>query len=148
MTEIITADEYQTQEAAKEVAELLKPGSFIALYGDLGAGKTAFTRGLAAALGVKEPVSSPTFTMLKVYSGGRIPIYHYDAYRISDLSELTDLDYYELAESDGVCIVEWADLIKEELPGDRLDISIEYAEPENFRKIRIVPQGAFKEALN
>lgn len=146
MTEIITDGEKGTKRAAEEIAKALKPGSFIALYGDLGAGKTAFTKGLAAALGIKERVLSPTFTLLKVYTSGRVPLYHFDVYRISDINDLADLGYYDLACGDGVCVTEWADIIESELPPDRLDVYIEYADGEDSRKIRIVPQGTLKGA--
>lgn len=145
MTEIITDGECGTRSVAEGIAKTLKPGSFIALYGDLGAGKTAFAKGLAEALEVKEPVLSPTFTLLKVYTSGKLPLYHFDVYRISDPDELADLGYYDLACSDGVCLTEWADLIESELPPDRLDVYIEYM-GEDSRKIRIIPQGALKEA--
>lgn len=145
MTEIITDGECGTRSVAEEIAKTLKPGSFIALYGDLGAGKTAFAKGLAKALEVKEPVLSPTFTLLKVYTSGKLPLYHFDVYRISDVSELADLEYYDLAFGDGVCITEWADLIESELPPDRLDVYIEYTDGD-LRKIRIIPQGSLKEA--
>lgn len=146
MTEIITADERQTQDVAKSIAQSLKPGSFIALYGDLGAGKTAFTRGLAKGLGVTEPVLSPTFTLLKVYTSGSLPLYHFDVYRIADPEELIDLGFYDLAAGDGICITEWAELIAEELPPDRLDVFVEYTDEADGRRIKTVPRGGFKEA--
>lgn len=144
MTEIITENEGQTYEAAKCLAERLSAGTFIALYGDLGAGKTAFTRGLAAGLGISGRILSPTFTLLKIYTDGRLPLYHFDVYRIASSDDLIDLGFYDLAQGDGICVTEWADLIKGELPEDRLDIFFEYSDEGEARRIKIIPEGNFK----
>ena len=95
------------------------------LYGDLGVGKTVFTQGFAAGLGIKEPVSSPTFTILQVYDEGRLPFYHFDVYRISDPEEMYEIGFEEYIEGEGVCFIEWANLIEELLRNNiRKSISI------------------------
>lgn len=88
-------------------------GQVYCLYGDLGVGKTVFTKGFAAGLGIKEPVSSPTFTILQVYDEGRLPFYHFDVYRISDPEEMYEIGFEEYIEGEGVCFIEWANLIEE-----------------------------------
>jgi tRNA threonylcarbamoyladenosine biosynthesis protein TsaE len=123
--EFYTEDEGGTAELAARLAETLEPGSFVALRGDLGAGKTAFARGVAVRLGVAEHVLSPTFTLLRVYESGRLPFYHFDVYRIACADELNDAGFYEYAYGGGVCLCEWAELIEEELPEDRIDVRIE-----------------------
>lgn len=137
MTVSFSSDELQTQKFAQTMAQTLEKGSFIALYGDLGAGKTAFTKGIARGLGIKDTITSPTFTILSVYEGGRLPLYHFDVYRISGDEELFELDFDEYAFGDGICVCEWADNIKEMLPKRRIDVFIERTE-ENERKITVV----------
>lgn len=97
-------------------AEKSVTGQVYCLYGDLGVGKTVFTKGFAAGLGIKEPVSSPTFTILQVYDEGRLPFYHFDVYRISDPEEMYEIGFEEYIEGEGVCFIEWANLIEELLP--------------------------------
>ncbi len=125
MEEFYTKNEDETAGYAEKLAELLGAGSFIALNGELGAGKTVFVKGLARGLGVRERIVSPTFTLLRAYESGRLPLYHYDAYRISANGELLDTGFYEYAVADGVCVCEWASLIASELPQKRIDITIE-----------------------
>ena len=91
-------------------------GEVYSLIGDLGVGKTVFTQGLAAGLGIKEAVNSPTFTIVQIYEEGRLPFYHFDVYRIGDIQEIDDIGYEDCFYGDGVCLVEWADLIEELLP--------------------------------
>lgn len=102
-----------------------RPGQVYALLGDLGVGKTVFSQGMAAGLGVGGPVSSPTFTILQVYEDGRLPFYHFDAYRISDVEEMEEIGYEDCFYGDGVCLVEWADLIAEILPPGTIVVKIE-----------------------
>ena len=109
----------------KQCGQKAAVGQVYCLYGDLGVGKTVFTQGFAAGLGVKGPVSSPTFTILQVYDEGRLPFYHFDVYRISDPEEMYEIGFEEYIEGEGVCFIEWANLIEEILPEKRHDISIE-----------------------
>ena len=103
----------------KQCGQKAAAGQVYCLYGDLGVGKTVFTQGFAAGLGIKGPVSSPTFTILQVYDEGRLPFYHFDVYRISDPEEM-----YEI-EGEGVCFIEWANLIEELLPEQYTEIHID-----------------------
>ncbi|MGL5540721.1 MAG: tRNA (adenosine(37)-N6)-threonylcarbamoyltransferase complex ATPase subunit type 1 TsaE [Erysipelotrichaceae bacterium] len=111
----------QTNQLAYRLADELEAGSLILLSGDLGAGKTTFTKALGKQLGVKKTINSPTFTILKTYHG-RLPMYHIDAYRLEALHQ--DLGFEELFDGDGVCIVEWPQYVEEFLPADRLEIQI------------------------
>lgn len=125
MQEFLSGDEQKTKEFAKKLASRLVKGSFLAVYGDLGAGKTAFVKGLAEGLGVKEGIVSPTYTILRAYESGTLPLYHFDVYRIADEDELYETGFDEYAAGDGVCVCEWADLIPGALPAPRYDIRIE-----------------------
>lgn len=102
-----------------------KPGRVYTLIGDLGVGKTVFTQGVAEGLGVTGPVNSPTFTILQVYEEGRMPFYHFDVYRIADVEEMDEIGYEDYFYGEGVCLVEWADLIREILPEQYTEILIE-----------------------
>lgn len=128
-----------TFEFGKKLGEEVKPGDFICLNGDLGVGKTVFTQGFAAGLGISEPVNSPTFTILQEYEEGRLPLYHFDVYRIADPEEMYELGYEDYFFGEGVCLVEWAELIKELLPAHRKVITIEKVLEKGFdyRKITI-----------
>lgn len=134
-----------TQKIAAQIADTLNGGEFIAMYGDLGAGKTAFVQGLAKALGVKNHITSPTFTIVNEYEG-RLPLYHFDVYRISDPDEMYEIGYEEYIESDGVCIVEWAELIEDIFPGRYSKITILKDEEKGFdyRKIIYEESGGEK----
>lgn len=114
----------ETYELGRKIGQKTEPGAVLALTGDLGAGKTVFTKGLAAGLGIKEHVSSPTFTILQVYEGERCPFYHFDVYRIGDISEMDEIGYEDCFYGDGVCLVEWANLITELLPEHYTEIII------------------------
>ena len=109
----------------KALAEQAKPGEVYCLYGDLGCGKTVFSQGFGAGLGVTEPISSPTFTILKEYDEGRMPFYHFDVYRIGSDDEMDEIGYYEAIDGDGVCLIEWAELIEELIPKKHTAIRIE-----------------------
>ena len=122
---------------AKELARLLEPGDVITLEGDLGAGKTTFTQGLAKGLNIRKNVNSPTFTIIKEYYGD-MPLYHMDVYRLKDMDE--DLGFDEYFTGEGVCVVEWAHLIKDYLPESLLEISI-YHMDETTRKFIFHPIG-------
>ena len=113
--EILSEAEMRT--FAGKVADSLKPGDVVALIGDLGTGKTTLTKYIAAALGVKETVTSPTFNIVKEYHSGRLPLYHFDVYRIGSSEDMFEIGCEEYFFGDGVSVIEWADLIEEILPG-------------------------------
>jgi len=135
--ELITHSENETWIFANKLAECLQPGDVITLEGDLGAGKTTFTKGLAKGLGITRTVNSPTFTIIKEYQG-RLPLYHMDVYRLDEGGE--DLGFDEYFEGDGVTVVEWAHLIEEYLPNVRLMITI-YHHGDTDRRIVVQPIG-------
>ena len=99
-------------------------GQIYTLNGDLGVGKTVFTQGVAAGLGIAEPVNSPTFTIIQEYEGGRLPFYHFDVYRIGDIEEMEEIGYDDYFFGEGVCLIEWAELIEELLPENIIFITI------------------------
>ena len=123
----------------QKIGELVKPGTVISLVGDLGVGKTVFTQGLAKGLGITEPVNSPTFTIVQVYDGGRLPFYHFDVYRIGDIEEMDEIGYEDYFYGEGVCLIEWADLIREILPEQMCRVTIEKDLEKGFdyRKITV-----------
>ena len=102
-----------------------KPGSIYTLNGDLGVGKTVFTQGVAKGLGITEAVNSPTFTIIQIYEEGRLPFYHFDVYRIGDVEEMEEIGYEDYFYGDGVCFIEWAQLIEDILPDNCIHITIE-----------------------
>lgn len=124
-------------------------GSVYTLVGDLGVGKTVFTQGLAEGLGITEPVNSPTFTIVQVYEEGRLPFYHFDVYRIGDVSEMDEVGYEEYVYGDGVSLIEWANLIEEILPARYTQITIEKDLEKDFdyRKITICEVANGKEEV-
>ena len=126
----------ETQRIAAALAKVVVPGTVIALEGDLGAGKTHFTQGLARGLGVGEAVTSPTFNVMSVYDQGRLPLYHFDLYRFEDALELEDIAFYDYVEADGVSCIEWAAKFPEEIPAQALWISITTRE-DNVRSIEV-----------
>jgi len=115
----------ETFALAKQLGEAVEPGTVFTLTGDLGVGKTVFAQGLAEGLGITEPINSPTFTIVQVYEEGRLPFYHFDVYRIGDVEEMEEIGYEDYFYGDGVCLVEWAELIGEILPQRRTQILIE-----------------------
>ena len=129
--------EKETFQIAKELAEKAKPGDVYCLSGDLGVGKTVFTKGFAAGLGITEPVSSPTFTIVQIYEEGRLPLYHFDVYRIEDIEEMEEIGYEDCFYGEGVCLVEWAELIREILPDNCKKIKIEKNPNKGFDYRRI-----------
>ena len=114
------------------------PGQIYTLTGDLGVGKTVFTQGFARGLGILEPVNSPTFTILHVYEEGRLPFYHFDVYRITDVEEMEEIGYEDCFYGEGVCLIEWASRIKEILPSSCYEITIEKDLDKGFDYRRIV----------
>lgn len=128
----------ETTRLAERLAVLLRPGDIITLEGDLGTGKTAFTKGIANGLGIKRTVSSPTFTIIKEYEG-ELPLYHMDAYRLEHSEE--DIGFTEYFNGDGISVVEWAQFIEAFLPEERLNIHISYLD-EQARLLTFEPKGA------
>ena len=127
MTEKIyeTYSPEETHALGKRLDAEAKPGDVYTLVGDLGVGKTVFTQGIAEGLGITEPVSSPTFTIVQVYEEGRMPFYHFDVYRIGDIEEMDEIGYEDYFYGDGLCMIEWANLIDEILPERRSEVTIE-----------------------
>ncbi|MEM7140840.1 MAG: tRNA (adenosine(37)-N6)-threonylcarbamoyltransferase complex ATPase subunit type 1 TsaE [Actinomycetota bacterium] len=136
---LVTAAPATTQAVAAAFEPLLVDGDLLVLVGDLGAGKTAFTQGLCAALGVTEPVTSPTFTLANRYEG-RLTVNHLDVYRIEALEEAQDLALVELLD-DGVTLIEWGDVILPALPADRLDVRITFGEGDDDRELALTAVG-------
>lgn len=141
--EIMSAKLEDTQLFAKRLASSLQPGDVLTLEGDLGAGKTAFTKGLAIGLGIQRTVNSPTFTIIKEYQGN-MPLYHMDVYRLEDSYE--DLGFDEYFHGNGVTVIEWAHLIEDQLPNERLNIFI-YHQGNDSRKLVLKPMGVRYEQL-
>ena len=129
----------ETFELGRKLGEEAAPGSIYTLVGDLGVGKTVFTQGMAAGLGIIEPVNSPTFTILQVYEEGRCPFYHFDVYRIGDVSEMDEIGYEDCFYGEGVCLIEWANLIEEILPEHytQITISKDLEKGFDYRKISV-----------
>ena len=115
----------ETYALGEKIGQEAKPGQVYTLIGDLGVGKTVFTQGVAAGLGITEPVSSPTFTIVQIYEEGRLPLYHFDVYRIGDVEEMEEIGYEDYFYGEGVCLIEWANLIREILPEDVIPVVIE-----------------------
>ena len=131
----------ETYEKSKKIGLQARPGQVYTLTGDLGVGKTVFTQGVAAGLGITEPVSSPTFTIVQVYEEGRLPFYHFDVYRIGDIEEMEEIGYDDYFFGKGICLIEWAELIEEILPDDRISITIEKNLEQGFDYRRITVEG-------
>ena len=137
VTETFCAEE--TFALGRSIGEKAEPGDIYLLSGSLGVGKTVFTQGVAAGLGIKEPVSSPTFTIVQEYTDGRLPFYHFDVYRIDDVEEMEEIGYDDYFFGGGVCMIEWAELIREILPDNCISVRIEKDLKKGFdyRKISI-----------
>ncbi|MBR4027606.1 MAG: tRNA (adenosine(37)-N6)-threonylcarbamoyltransferase complex ATPase subunit type 1 TsaE [Lachnospiraceae bacterium] len=114
-----------TLNLGKEMGQLAKAGDVYTLVGDLGVGKTVFTQGIAEGLGIEDSICSPTFTIVQVYEEGRIPFYHFDVYRIGDIEEMDEIGYEDYFYGEGLCMIEWANLIEDILPSKRKEITIE-----------------------
>ena len=129
----------ETFALGKALGEKASPGQIYTLDGDLGTGKTVFTQGVAAGLGITEAISSPTFTIIQEYDTGRLPLYHFDVYRIGDIEEMEEIGYDDYFFGEGICLIEWADLIREILPERVIRITIEKDLEKGFdyRKITI-----------
>ena len=127
----------------RSIGERVKPGQICTLTGDLGAGKTVFTQGVAAGLGIREPVNSPTFTIVQEYRDGRLPFFHFDVYRIDDIEEMEEIGYDDYFFGDGVCMIEWPEKIEELLPENliRVRIDKDLSKGFDYRRITICDEG-------
>ena len=134
-----TNSEKETFELGKNLGEQAKAGQIFCLNGDLGVGKTVFTQGFAKGLGIEENVNSPTFTIIQVYEEGRIPLYHFDVYRIGDPEEMYEIGYEEYFFGEGVCLIEWSKLIEELIPEEAINIEIDknFEKGLDYRKITV-----------
>lgn len=144
MLQLITTSVEETEHVGQKMGELVRAGMLVLLTGELGAGKTAFARGVARGLGVEGPVTSPSFTLVEEYHG-RIPLYHLDVYRLSAPEELIDIGYEEYVDGEGICLIEWGDLVRELLPADHLEIRISGVG--DLRTLAFVPYGPDYEEL-
>jgi tRNA threonylcarbamoyladenosine biosynthesis protein TsaE len=135
--EIASQNEGETIEFGKNFSRQLAPGDVVAMFGDLGSGKTRFVKGVCAGVGVRVPVTSPTFTIVNEYYGGRVPIYHFDFYRLRTAAELDEIGFDEYVAGNGVCLVEWADIVQEKLPPYRYDVSLKLGATRDVRIIQI-----------
>lgn len=135
--EYCSNSEQETEALGSRLGERLKPGSVIAYTGDLGAGKTAFTRGLARGLGISGQVTSPTFTIVNEYEGGRLPLFHFDMYRLGSADELFDIGWEDYLARGGVCAVEWSENVDEALEEDTIRVDIRRGENDHQRVITI-----------
>ena len=140
---IETNNAEETFALGRQIGQQAKAGEVYTLVGDLGVGKTVLTQGVAAGLGIEEPVNSPTFTIMQIYDEGRIPFYHFDVYRIGDVEEMDEIGYEDYFYGEGVCMIEWANLIEEILPPGYKQITIEKNPDKGYgyRKITIEGYG-------
>lgn len=140
MLKFVTESVEETAEIGEQLGRLLNTGNIICLSGDLGAGKTALTKGIAKGLGVEDYVTSPTYTIINEYQG-RLPLYHFDVYRLNDVEEMYELGYEEYFFGDGVVVLEWADVVRDIIPKERLWITILNTHGNDFREIIMEPTG-------
>ena len=138
---IETRSPEETFALGEKLGREAKPGQIYTLNGDLGTGKTVFTQGFAAGLGITEPVNSPTFTILQLYEEGRMPFYHFDVYRIGDVEEMDEIGYEDCFYGEGVCLIEWAELIEEILPEKVIVVTIEKDLEQGFDYRKITLEG-------
>lgn len=134
--EFISKSFKDTEEIARELAKEATSGDVFAFFAPMGAGKTTFSKAFALGLGIAETVNSPTFTILNIYEGGRLPLYHFDAYRIEEPEEMEEIGFEEYIYGEGICLIEWAEIIKDILPLHYILVKIEVLS-ENERRIRI-----------
>ena len=151
--EFRTTSQDETIALGRRLGALLEPGDVLVLTGDLGAGKTQLTKGIAAAMGVEDDVTSPTFNILMIYPGERMDLDHFDLYRLESADELEDTGLFDLLGADGVCVIEWGEQFADEIGEERLDVFVtrldDEAEPgqEPPRLVRLVPNDARGEAI-
>lgn len=139
--EIETYSQEETMDFAKKMAEKLEAGSIVCLDGDLGVGKTVFAKGFALGLGITEPITSPTFTIVQIYEEGKMPLYHFDVYRISDIDEMDEIGYEDYFFGSGVSLVEWSNLIVELIPDNAIYVEIIKDPEKEFDYRKIVVRG-------
>ena len=135
--EYITNGEAETEALGARLGKVILPGTVIAYTGDLGAGKTAFTRGLAKGLGVTERVTSPTFTIVNEYEGGRLPLFHFDMYRLGSSDELFDIGWEDYLGRNGVCAVEWSENVEDAMEDEPIRIDIRRGDSDDQRRITV-----------
>ena len=143
--EYITNGPLETEELGRRLGGILKPGTVIAYTGDLGAGKTAFTRGLADGLAIPERITSPTFTIVNEYEGGRLPLFHFDMYRLGSSDELFDIGWEDYLARNGVCAVEWSENVDDALDEDAIRVDIRRGDNDNQRNISLTNAPDMKE---
>ncbi len=132
-----TESAVETEQLGCRLAQKLQGGEIVAYTGDLGAGKTAFTRGIAKGLGITERVTSPTFTIVNEYEGGRLPLFHFDMYRLASSDELYDIGWEDYLARNGVCAVEWSEIVADAIEGDVISVDIQNECGNNHRSITI-----------
>jgi tRNA threonylcarbamoyladenosine biosynthesis protein TsaE len=153
VVEFVTRSAEETIALGRRLGELLDEGDVLVLTGDLGAGKTQLTKGIAAGMGVEDDVTSPTFTIQMVYEGRDLPLYHFDLYRLTDASELGDTGLFDVLGGDGPCVLEWGEQFADELGDDRLDVVLTRLDDqaavgeEPAREVRFIPHGPRAEAI-
>lgn len=135
--EYVSNSPAETEDLGAALAERLKPGTVVAFSGDLGAGKTAFVRGMARGLGISERVTSPTFTIVNEYEGGRLPLFHFDMYRLGSSDELFDIGWEDYLVRGGVCAVEWSENVSDAMEGDCIRVDIRRGTHDSQRLITI-----------
>ena len=149
----VTASTKETIALGERLGKELRAGDVLVLTGDLGAGKTQLTKGIAAGMGVVDDVTSPTFNILMVYEGEQMPLYHFDLYRLDDADQLEDIGFYDALEGDGPCVIEWGEQFSDEIGPERLDVYLTRLDDqagvgeEPSREVRLVAHGARAEEL-
>lgn len=140
MNIIETYSPEETRKLGLSLGQAACAGEIYCINGDLGVGKTVFTQGFAAGLGIEESVNSPTFTIVQIYEGGRLPLYHFDVYRIGDVEEMEEIGYEDYFFGEGVCLIEWSELIREIIPGGAGEVTIEKDPQKGFdyRRITVI----------
>ena len=138
---IETSSPEETFQIGKQMGKEALPGQVYCINGDLGVGKTVFTQGVAEGLGIMDSVNSPTFTIIQEYTDGRLPLYHFDVYRIGDIEEMEEIGYEEYFLGEGVCLIEWAELIRELLPENAIWVTIQKNLEKGFDYRKIVVEG-------
>lgn len=138
---LLTDSVQSTRSLAGAIAQLARPGDVVLLAGELGAGKTAFAQGFGVALGVKEPITSPTFVLARDYDEGRLPLHHLDVYRLGQMNEVFDIGLPEALDDGGVTLIEWGDAIMPALPADFLEVRLTFGTRDDDRSIAVRPVG-------